>query len=58
MQLSAPKQIVFIIALVLALISVLAALGVFTIPGLAAYTYWLAFAAWALVSLGCLLKGF
>ncbi|MEM9293121.1 MAG: hypothetical protein AAGD01_15680 [Acidobacteriota bacterium] len=57
MNLSAPKQIVFIIALVLALISLLAATGIFTIAPLAPYTYWLAFAAWLLLSLGCLLKG-
>ncbi len=55
MTLSAPTQIVFIIAVVIAILAALAALGVFSfipIPSV-----WLMGIAFVLLALGCLLKG-
>lgn len=55
MNLSAPKQIVFIISLVLA---ILAVLSVFTtIPFISANAFWTAVVAYALLAAGNLLKG-
>ena len=55
MKLSAPTQIVFIIACVLALIGLLAFLGV--VAPLAAHSFWLMTAGFVVLALGCLLKG-
>ncbi len=57
MKLSAPKQIVWLIALILGLLSILMALGVFTISALAGHVFWIMAAAWALLILATLLKG-
>ncbi len=55
MKLSAPTQILFLISLVLA---VLALLGHFTVvPTLAQYQFWFAIAAYAVLVVGCLMKG-
>lgn len=56
MRLSAPTQAIFIVALVLA---VLALVGHFvpTTPYAAAYKFWLAIAAYAVLMGGCLFKG-
>ena len=60
MKCNAPTQIVFIISLVLAILSLLGVFGVLGSIGLgviASYSYWLAFASWAVLAAGCLLKG-
>ena len=55
MELSAPKNIVFIIAVVLA---ALALLGKFVIGGtLAANAFWILLVAFLVIASGCLLKG-
>ena len=56
MRLTPPKKIVFIIALILA---VLAVVSVFVaIPFVSTYSFWVAFAAWALLAAGNYFKGF
>ena len=55
MDLSAPKTITFIIAVIIAVLAALAALGVFSfipIPSV-----WLMGIAFVVLALGCLLKG-
>lgn len=54
LHLSAPKEITFWIAVVLALLGVLAAQGV--IAGLAAYAFWLVVAGFILLALANLVK--
>lgn len=55
MKLSAPKQIVWIIAVIL---GVLGLLGTFiAIPFVSAYAFWLEFIAFALLALATLIKG-
>ena len=56
MKLSAPKKVVFWIAVVIAVIALLSVLGVFTIPVLGAA--WTALIAFVLLMLGNVLKGF
>jgi hypothetical protein len=55
MKLSAPTQPVFLIALALAVLSLLGFLGVVT--ALAGYSFWLMAAGYAVLALACLLKG-
>ena len=55
MSLSAPTQIVFIISLIIAILGLLAGLGVFAIIPIPAF--WLMAIAYGLLALGCLLKG-
>lgn len=56
MKLSAPKNITFVIALILALVGILAAVGLLSfIP--AAWGLWLLFVGFVLLALGVLLKG-
>ena len=55
MTLSAPTQIVFIIAVVIAILAALAALGVLSIIPIP--SVWLMGIAFVLLALGCLLKG-
>jgi len=56
MKLSTPKNVTFIIALVLALVGLLAALGILAfIPS--AWGQWLVFVGFVLLALGVLLKG-
>jgi hypothetical protein len=55
MQLSAPTQVVFIIAVILA---VLAVIGVFvSIPFVSAYAFWFAIVGFVVLAAGCLMKG-
>jgi len=56
MKLSAPKKIVFWVALVLAVIALLATLVGFDVPLLGAF--WTAMVAFVLLALGNILKGF
>ena len=56
MKLSTPKQIVFIIALIIAIAAALMALGVFSLSFISAV--WVALIAFALLALGNVLKGF
>ena len=55
MKLSAPKTIVFIIAVVIAIIAALAALGVVSFIPVA--SVWIMAVAFVVLALGCLLKG-
>jgi|PlaIllAssembly_1097288.scaffolds.fasta_scaffold1379361_1 predicted membrane channel-forming protein YqfA (hemolysin III family) len=56
MKLSTPKNITFVIALILALVGLFAALGILSfIP--AAWGLWLLFIGFVLLALGVLLKG-
>ena len=54
-KLSAPTQMVFLISLVVAVIGVLAALGVLAIIPLA--SVWIVTIAYAILAVGCLMKG-
>ena len=56
MRLSAPKQIVFIISVILIVLGLLASLV--AIPFISGIHNWVSFAGGALLTLGCLLKGF
>jgi hypothetical protein len=55
MNLSAPKQIIFIIALVIAIIALLMFLNVFTFVAIPAF--WVMTLAYAVLAVGCLIKG-
>ncbi len=55
MKLSAPKEITFWIAVILAALGVLAAQGV--IPPLSSYAFWLVVAGFIVLALGNLVKG-
>ncbi len=54
MRLSAPSQIVWVIAVILGIVGVLASLGV--LPTLAAYAFWLVVAGWALLVIATLMR--
>jgi hypothetical protein len=56
MELSAPTKIVFIIAVILAILSLLAVVGIAT-GVLGAYSYWLMLVAFIVLAAGNLLKG-
>ena len=56
MRLNAPKKIVWLISLILAVISIVAVLVV--IPFVSAYAFWIMGVAWLLLFLGAWLKGF
>ncbi len=55
LKLSAPTQIVWIIALILGLVGVIATLGV--ISTLSAYAFWLVVAGWALLLIATVIRG-
>lgn len=55
MKLSAPTQPVFLIAVILGILGILGLFGV--IAPVAGYACWLVIIAFALLTLGCLLKG-
>ncbi len=55
MKLSAPSQIVWIIALILGIVGILASMGV--IAALATYAFWLVVAGWALLLIATLMRG-
>lgn len=56
MKLSAPKNVTFLVAVVLAVLGVLGAL--FTITFLTANAFWFVLAGFVVLALGNLLKGF
>jgi len=56
MQLSAPTTVVFIIAIILAILSVLPVIGI-TLGGIGAYSYWLLLIGFIVLAAGNLLKG-
>jgi len=56
MELSAPTKIVFIIAIVLAVISLLPVIGI-PLGALGAYSYWLLLVAFVVLVAGNVLKG-
>jgi uncharacterized membrane protein len=56
MNLSAPKQIVFLISLVLAVLALLAALGI-SLPVVSGNALWVALIAYAVLAAGNLMKG-
>lgn len=56
MQLSAPTKIVFIIAIVLAVISLLPVIGI-SLGALGAYSYWVLLVAFLLLVAGNVLNG-
>jgi len=56
MELSAPTKIVFIIAVVLAVISLLPVIGI-PLGAFGAYSYWLLLVAFIMLAAGNLLKG-
>jgi len=55
LKLSAPTQIVWIIALILGIVGILGSLGV--IASLAAYAFWLVVAGWALLLIATVMRG-
>lgn len=55
MTLSAPTQLVFLIALVVAILGIVATFV--AIPFVSAYAFWVVVAAWAILTIGCLFKG-
>lgn len=60
MRLSAPKKIVFLVALIVAIVSVLGAVGILpdALSFFANQYYWLMTGSFVLLALGNLLKGF
>jgi hypothetical protein len=56
MRLSAPKQVVFYISVILLIVGLVANFGNFNF--FAGDAFWITFAGGVLLSLGCLLKGF
>jgi len=55
LKLSAPSQIVWIIALILGVVGIIATLGV--IPTLSAFAFWLVVAGWALLLIATVMRG-
>ncbi len=55
MKLSAPSQIVWIIALILGIVGILGSMGV--VAALATYAFWLVVAGWALLLIATLMRG-
>ncbi len=55
MNLSAPTFIVFIVSLIVAVVGLVAGLGV--IPAFATYAFWLVVAAYVILAAACLFKG-
>lgn len=55
MKLSAPKNVTFWVAVVIALIGLLASFGV--VPGFGAYAFWLVVVGFVVLALGNLMKG-
>ena len=55
MRLSAPTMIVFLISLVIAVLGILAGMGILSVIPLAAF--WIVGIGYAVLAVGCLLKG-
>ena len=55
LKLSAPSQIVWIIALILGIVGILGALGIVTALGV--YAFWIVVAGWALLLIATVMRG-
>jgi len=55
MKLSAPTQVVWIIAVVLGIVGILA--GLVTLPVLSGYAFWIVAIAWAILAISTAMKG-
>jgi len=55
MNLSAPTTVFFLLSLVVAILGLIAGLGV--LPALATYAFWLVVAGYVILAIGCLIKG-
>lgn len=55
MNLSAPKQIVFIITVIIAVIALLMAFGIFSLGALSAF--WVMTIAYVVLAVACLIRG-
>ena len=55
LKLSAPSQIVWIIALILGIVGILGSMGI--IAALATYAFWLVVAGWALLLIATVMRG-
>jgi hypothetical protein len=55
MKLSAPSQVIWIIALILGIVGILGAMGV--IAALATYAFWLVVAGWVLLLIATVMRG-
>lgn len=55
MNLSAPKQIVFIVSLILVIIGVLVSMAI--IPSLPLSSFWIVVIGYAVLAFGCLFRG-
>ncbi|MBC8036841.1 MAG: hypothetical protein H7X89_06460 [Rhizobiales bacterium] len=55
MRLSAPSTIIFVISLVIAVLAALVALGTISFPSLA--SVWMMGIAYAVLAVGCLMRG-
>ncbi len=53
MKLSAPTQVVFIIAVIIAIVGLIA----FFVPSVAVYAFWIMTLAFVVLAVGCLLTG-
>jgi len=56
MKLNAPKQITFLVALILAVVGLLGI--IISIPFISAYAFWILFVGFCVLTAGCILKGF
>ncbi|MDC0948470.1 hypothetical protein OAS86_03915 [Gammaproteobacteria bacterium] len=54
MNLNAPTNLFFFISVALAVVGLL---GYFGIIGFGIHSFWMGFAAWVVLTLGCVLKG-
>lgn len=55
LKLSAPSQMIWIIALILGIVGILGVLGIIT--ALAAYAFWLVVAGWAVLLIATVMRG-
>ncbi|HEX7587242.1 MAG TPA: hypothetical protein VF478_02910 [Anaerolineae bacterium] len=55
LKLSAPSQIVWIIALILGVLGILGSMGI--IAALATYAFWLVVAGWAVLLIATIMRG-
>lgn len=56
MSLSAPTKIVFLLAVIVAILSLISAVGI-VVPVIGAYSYWVLVAAFVILAAGNLLNG-
>ncbi len=55
LKLSAPKEVVWIIALILGVVGILGAMGI--VAAFGAYAFWLVVAGWALLLIATIMRG-